>query len=174
MTRYGLLGSQMALTLMLAPQLTGCETTAADDDDDDTYDLDDIPMGTMEADVDGAHWTAANANANDTSAGGVTVTLITGATISADVMNISLVGIDVEGTYDFSDDNVPGVTASFTDTGSIGETFGAQSGTLEIIYFGDDRVEGTFDFEGLLADQTSTVSVTHGEFNVEWGLFPGF
>ncbi len=76
-------------------------------------------------------------------------------------------------TYDFSDDDAPAATASFTDNGDIGETFGADSGTLEKA-IDDESAQGTFDFEGTLADGTRTVSVTHGVFDVEWGLFPGF
>jgi len=153
------------LAVLILAALTGCEPNNPDS----------VPVGTMEADVDGVHWKAANANANELGESmGYAITVITGATINGDVMNISLVGIQELGTYDFSDDDAPAATASFTDNGDIGETFGADSGTLDITAIDDESAKGTFEFEGTLADGTSTVSVTNGVFNVEWGLFPGF
>ncbi|GEM_PF-2664885 len=141
---------------------TGCGLFGSDDPDTA------LALGTMKAQIDGKDWEAVNATANRVFVGGLTQVTITGATIQAEGISFSLTDTG-PGSYTIDDQVDPArdvLSASYTR--SIGQTYLAQSGALEITRFDEEAVEGSFSFE---ARNTSgqVVSVTNGSFRVGYG-----
>lgn len=134
--------------------------------DSNDSDGDEFAMGTMEAEIDGVTWQAANANANRVEAGPISTLTIAGATASVEALSIALVNVTAAGTYSLSS----GSSASFTREANFSGIYNSTSGSVTISHIDEETVEGTFSFE---ARNTAgeTISVTNGRFDVEYGVF---
>jgi hypothetical protein len=101
---------------------------------------------------------------------------VTTALESGDLLNISgtdpatmsfmnvIVDTDITpGIYQMADNPFDGPTATY-QMGTVG--YFASTGTLTIISNTGGYIKGTFSFNGADIDETSTIVVTEGEFNV--------
>ena len=176
MLRFSRFVLSCALALFLV--LAGCDSGGSNDD---------LPLGNMEAEIDGSAWTATNATANEVTAAGnrtlsISGTRIDGGTTTLNVSLTALGGGDISpGTYDLGDD----ATDNLTGTGAYAAGVGPQntfnipsgdtpSGTLTIDEISDESVRGTFSFTATNGTTGETVEVTNGSFNVEYGPAVGF
>ena len=122
----------------------------------------------MEASIDGTQWDAANATATKFTIAGLSTVNIAGATAAADAMTISFGGLVSTGTYTLAG-GAPLLSLSYTPGAQLGlQAFIAQSGTVTITTIDDDKIKGTFSFEGKRFQDNATTSVTSGSFDVEF------
>ncbi len=154
----------MTKTFILALALLFSVTISACDSSDPAAEA----TGTMEAKIDGADWQADNATATKVGAAGFSTIMIAGANTSTEVVTISLLNVSSTGTFDLSSTQL--ASMSWTP-GSvpIDQVYNAQTGSVTITRLDDDRVEGTFFFNGRRSSDNGTVGVTQGSFDVGYG-----
>jgi hypothetical protein len=149
----------------LAMTLSACDSNNDSNDDN----VNPGATGKMQAKIDGTQWDAANATANEVTAGGFTVLTIAGATTSTDALTISFLGDVPAGTYTVGEQ--PLSTISFIRAGdSLNQTYLATSGSVTISTINSSKVVGTFSFEAERLQDNDTIVVTSGSFDVGYGV----
>jgi len=133
--------------------------------------------GTLTAKIDGATLTADIAvQAQITPSGQGDVLAISGGTSASENLQMIIQGFDGVGTYGLNFTNIgtysylpdpsnpdPSTVVIYLSINGTGST-----GELKVSSFDGNTIQGTFNFTGYKADdQTDTVAVTDGEFNLE-------
>ena len=122
--------------------------------------------GSMRATIDGASWSALSARSTSVNMMGMSNIVIAGANAEGETITITLYGVRANGEYTFNSDKADAQWAPE----SAAEFYNASSGSVKITSISDDRVEGTFTFDG--EGQNGTVSVTDGEFKAPFAEAP--
>ncbi|MCG2418518.1 hypothetical protein K8089_05740 [Aequorivita sp. F47161] len=163
----------LVLMAVLAVSLTSCKK------DDDGGDDPQGGTGTFSAKVDGDSFSGIQGTvvAQLTNSGSTQVLAVSGGTMDSENLQMIIQNFDGEGTYNLNFMNI-GTYSYLPDPGNpdpntvviyttVGDGQG-NNGTISISSFDGNTVKGTFSFTGInLNDNSDTVSVTEGQFNIE-------
>lgn len=151
-----------SFVLFCAIALSACDSNSDSDNNDNGG-----GSGKMTATIDGTGWNAASATATKISAFGITSLTIAGADASATSMTLSFVAVAGPGTFDLDSGNL--ASMSYTPDAASGP-FISTVGSATITTLNDDKVKGTFSFEGTRFSDGATVAIVNGTFDVGYGL----
>ena len=146
--------------------------------DDDGGEDPQAASGTMTATVDGGSFESLEGTvmAQETNSGGVRVMAVSAGTVDSENLQMIIQNFDGVGTYELNLANIgtysylpdprnPDPTTVVVYMAVNGTTSG---GEINISSYTSDRVKGTFSFTGYnIQDNTDTVSVTSGSFDME-------
>lgn len=150
-----------SLTVLFSATLVSCDSNNSDGDLN-------LPggLGTLTAIIDGVSWSAVTATATRVTNVPIPTIIIADAGAG---MGLGFADVSETGAFTFSSSNI--TSMSWTPNSSSG-SFIATNGTATITTFTDDRLKGTFSFEGRRVSDGATVSVINGAFDVGNGLSP--
>lgn len=163
----------LVLLAVLAVSFTSCKK------DDDGGDDPQGGTGTFSAKVDGSNFSGMQGTvmAQLTNNGNGQVLAVTGGTMESENLQMIIQNFDGEGTYNLNFLNIgtysylPDPSNPDPNTIVLYTTVGdglSDNGTISISSFDGNTVKGTFSFTGYnIDDESDTVDVTEGQFNVE-------
>ncbi|GMQ82196.1 MAG: hypothetical protein BMS9Abin05_1641 [Rhodothermia bacterium] len=158
---------QYSLVLFFALALSACDSNSSNDNNNNNNNGG--GSGKMTATIGGTAWSAASATATKITAFGITSLTVAGADASAEAMTVSFVGVLGPGTFDLNSNNL--ASMSYIAEAAPG-AYISTSGSATITTLNDEKVKGTFSFEGTRFSDGATISVTNGTFDVGYGVSP--
>ncbi len=163
----------LVLMAVLAISLTSCKK------DDDGGGDPPGGSGTFSAKVDGSNFSGMQGTvvAQLTTSGSTQVLALSGGTTQSQNLQMIISGFDGVGSYDLNFMNL-GTYSYLPDPGNpdpntvvVYTTLGngqGNNGTVNVSSFDGNTIKGTFNFTGFnLDDNSDTVAVTEGQFNIE-------